>query len=151
MGLGEGAAGHGVRRVMLCVAWRSWGATGQGSVGAVGIHASALAEWHRHFHVWAWAWGDFPPAPSFPPCHLECLPHTSEDIRWSWCAVSSRGWTSLGCSSSACMASHASCSIHSPAGWSRRFSIVSLQGRRTGPLKEGSAQAHFRSSQKQRG
>ena len=37
---------------------------------------------------------------------------------WSWGAESSRGWTLWGQSASASMASHASCRIHPPAGWS---------------------------------
>ena len=45
------------------------------------------------------------------------------------------------------MASHAACGIHPPAGWRRRFSAVPLRGRWTRPSREGSAGAHFRSSQ----
>ena len=45
------------------------------------------------------------------------------------------------------MASHAACGIHPPASWRRRFSADPLQAGWTRLSREGSARAHFRSSQ----
>ena len=45
VGLVGGAAGRGVRRVMLCGARGARGAAGRGGAGGAGIRASALAGW----------------------------------------------------------------------------------------------------------
>ena len=56
-GLGGGAAGWGVRRVVLCGPLSSWGA-----VGAASVIASALVGWPGGVCVRGWALGDVPQA-----------------------------------------------------------------------------------------
>ena len=75
-GLGGGAAGRGVRRVVLCGARGS-----RGSVGAAGVCASTLAGWRGGVCARGWAWGDVPQAPAFSSRLLEGLPQAPEDIR----------------------------------------------------------------------
>ena len=66
---------------------------------------------------------------------------------WSWDVGRMWVWIPWGWSASAGMASHAACGICPHAGWWRQFSTDPQRGRRTRPSREGSAQAHFRSSQ----
>ena len=70
MGLGGGAAGWGVRRVMLC-----------GAVGAAGIGAPALVGWRGGVCVRGWALGAVPQADAVSLRLLEGLPQAVEDIR----------------------------------------------------------------------
>ena len=74
-GLGGGAAGWGVRRVVLCGAQGSWGA-----VGAAGVGAPTLVEWRGGVCVRPWALGDVPQANAASLCLLEGLPQAPEDI-----------------------------------------------------------------------
>ena len=75
-GLGGGAAGRGVRRVVLCGAQGSWGA-----VGAAGVGGPTLVGWSGGVCVRGWALGDVPQADAVSLCLLEGLPQAPEDIR----------------------------------------------------------------------
>ena len=75
-GLGGGAAGGGVRRVVLCGAQGSWGA-----VGAAGVGAQTLVGWRGGMCVRGWALGDVPQADAVSLRLLEGLPQAPEDIR----------------------------------------------------------------------
>ena len=75
-GLGGGAAGWGVRRVVLCCAQGSWGA-----VGAADVSAPTLVGWRGGVCVRGWALGDVPQADAVLLCLLEGLPQAPEDIR----------------------------------------------------------------------
>ena len=75
-GLGGGAAGWGVRRVVLCGALGSWGA-----VGAAGVGAPTLVGWRGCVCVRGWALGDVPQADAASLRLLEGLPQAPEDIR----------------------------------------------------------------------
>ena len=80
MGLGGGAAGQGVMRVMLCGVRGSRGTAAGGGVGAAGVRAPILAGWRGGVCVWGWTWGDVPQAPSFCPCLREGVLQGPEDI-----------------------------------------------------------------------
>ena len=75
-GLGGGAAGWGVRRVVLCGALGSWGAVGAASVGA-----PALAGWRGCVCVRGWALGDVPQADAVSLRLLEGLLQALEGIQ----------------------------------------------------------------------
>ena len=75
-GLGGGAAGWRVRRVVLCGALGSWGAVGAASVGAL-----AFVGWRGGVCVRGWALGDVPQADAVSLRLLEGLPEALEDIR----------------------------------------------------------------------
>ena len=75
-GLGGGAAGWGVRRVVLCGSQGSWGA-----VGAAGFGASTLVGCRGGVCVRGWALGDVPQADAVSLCLLEGLLQVPEDIR----------------------------------------------------------------------
>ena len=75
-GLGGGAAGWGVRRVVLCGAQVSWGA-----VGAAGVNAPTLVGWRGGVCVRGWASGDVPEADAVLLRLLERLPQAPVDIR----------------------------------------------------------------------
>ena len=75
-GLGGGAAGWGVRRVVLCGALGSWGA-----VGAAGVGAPTLVGLRRGVCVRGWALGDVPQVDAVSLHLLEGLPQAPEDIR----------------------------------------------------------------------
>ena len=75
-GLGGGAAGWGIRRVVLCGAQGSWGA-----VGAAGIGAPTLVGWRGCVCVRGWALGDVPQADAVSLRPLEGLPQAPQDIR----------------------------------------------------------------------
>ena len=75
-GLGGGAAGWGVRRVVLCGAQGSWGA-----VGAAGVGAPTLVGWRGGVCVRGWTLGDVPQADAVSLCLLEGLPQAPEEIR----------------------------------------------------------------------
>ena len=75
-GLGGGAAGWGVRRVVMYGAQGSWGA-----VGAAGVGASTLVGWECGVCVRGWALGDVPQADAVSLRLLEGLPQAPEDIR----------------------------------------------------------------------
>ena len=75
-GLGGGAAGWGVRRVVLRGALGSWGA-----VGAAGVGALTLVGWRGGVCVRGSAMGDVPEADVVLLCLLEGLPQAPEDIR----------------------------------------------------------------------
>ena len=69
MGLGGGAAGWGVRRVVLCRAQGSWGA-----VGAAGVGAPTLLGWRGGACVRGLALDDVPQAYAVSLSFLEGLP-----------------------------------------------------------------------------
>ena len=94
-----------------------------------------------------WALGDVPQADAVPLCLLQGLPQAPEDIRVVLERGKVAGWTPRGWSAWASMASHAACGIHSPAGRRWQFSTDPLRGQWTRHSREGSARAHFRSSQ----
>ena len=75
-GLGDGAAGRGVRRVVLCGAQGSWGA-----VGAAGVGAPTLVGWCGGVCVRGRALGDVPQADAISLCLLEGPPQAPEDVR----------------------------------------------------------------------
>ena len=75
-GLGGGAAGWGVRRVVLCGALGPWGA-----VGAAGVSAPMLVGWGGAVCARGWALGDVPQADAVSLRLLEGLPQAPEDIR----------------------------------------------------------------------
>ena len=75
-GLGGGAAGWGVRRVVLCGPLGSWGA-----VGAAGVGAPALVGCRGGVCVRGRALGDVPQADAFLLRLLEGVPPALEDIR----------------------------------------------------------------------
>ena len=75
-GLGGGAAGRGVRRVVLCGAQGSWAA-----VDAAGVGAPTLVGWRGGVCMRGWALGDVPQADAVSLRHLEGLPQAPEDIR----------------------------------------------------------------------
>ena len=75
-GLGGGAAGWEVRRVVLCGAQGSWGA-----VGAAGVGAPTLVGWRGGVRVRGRALGDVPQADAVSLRLLEGLPQAPEDIR----------------------------------------------------------------------
>ena len=75
-GLGGGAAGWGVRRVVLCGAQGPWGA-----VGAAGVGAPTFVGWRGGVCVRGWALGDVPQADAVSLRLLEGLPQAPEDIR----------------------------------------------------------------------
>ena len=75
-GLGGGAAGWGVKRVVLCGAQGSWGAVGAADVGAL-----RLVALRGGVCVRGWALGDVPQADAVSLCLLEGLPQAPEDIR----------------------------------------------------------------------
>ena len=75
-GLGGGAAGRGVRRVVLCGARGS-----RGAARAAGVAASTLAGWRGAVCARGWAWGDVPQGSAFSSCLVEGLPQALEDIR----------------------------------------------------------------------
>ena len=75
-GLDGGAAGRGVRRVVLCGAQGSWGA-----VGVAGVAAPTLVGWSGGVFVRGWASGDVPQADAVSLRFLEGLPQAPEDIR----------------------------------------------------------------------
>ena len=140
MGLDGGAAGRGVRRVMLC------GVSGRVQVLPVSVRPHLLGgervsgcgaglEMMSHSRLLSL------------PVSCRLSRRRLRTYGWSWGAGSLRGWTPWGWSASASMASDAACDIHPPTGWSRQFSAYSLLARRTRPSKEGSVQALFRSSQ----
>ena len=74
--LGGGAAGWGVRRIVLCAAQGSWGA-----VGAAGVGASTLVGWRGGVCVRGWALGDVPQADAVSLRLLEGLLQAPEVIR----------------------------------------------------------------------
>ena len=74
--LGGGAAGWGVRRVLLCGAQGSWGA-----VGAARVGAPTLVGWRGGVCVRGWALGDVSQACAVWLRLLEGLPQAPEDIR----------------------------------------------------------------------
>ena len=141
-GLGGGAAGRGVRRVVPCGAQGSWGA-----VDAAGVGAPTLVGWWGGGCVRGWALGDVQQADAASLRLLEGPRRRQRTYWWSWAAGRLQGCTFRGWSASASMASHAACGIHPPAGWRRQFSTDPLRGRWTRPSREGSARAHFRSFQ----
>ena len=124
VGLGGGAAGLGVRRVPLCGAWGSWGA-----VGAASICALMLAGLRGGVCARGWAWVYVQQAPAFSSRLLEGLCRRLRTYGRSWGAGRLRGWTPLGWSASASMASHAACGIHPPTGWRPLFCNDPLWGR----------------------
>ena len=75
-GLGGGAAGSGVRRVVLCGALGSWGAP-----SAAGVGAPALVGWRGGVCVRGWALADVPQADAVSLRLLEGLSQALEDIR----------------------------------------------------------------------
>ena len=75
-GLGGGAAGWGVRRVVLCGAQGSWGA-----VGAAGVGAATLVGWRGGVCVRGWALGDVPEADAVSLRLLEGLQQAPEDMQ----------------------------------------------------------------------
>ena len=75
-GLDGGAAGPGVRRVVLCGAQGSWGA-----VGVAGVGAPTLVGWSGGVCVRGWALGDVPQADAVSLRFLEGLPQAPEDIQ----------------------------------------------------------------------
>ena len=75
-GLGGGAAGWGVRPVVLCGALGSWGA-----LGAAGVGAPALVGWRGCVCVRGLALGDVPQADAVSLCLLGVLLQALEDIR----------------------------------------------------------------------
>ena len=75
-GLGGGAAGWGVRRVVLCGGQGSWGA-----VGAAGVGAWTFVGWQGGVCVRGSALGDVPQADAVSLRLLEGLPQAPEDIR----------------------------------------------------------------------
>ena len=94
-----------------------------------------------------WALADVPQADPVSLRLLEGLLQAPEDIRVVPGRGEVAGVDSQGRRASASMASHAACGIHPPASWRQQFSTDPLRGRWTRPSKEGSARAHFRSSQ----
>ena len=141
-GLGGGAAGWGVRRVVLCGALGSWGA-----VGAAGVGAPVLRGWRGGVCVLGWALGDVPQANAVSLRLLEGLPQAPEDIRvvlgrGEVAGVDSQGVERIGQHGFPCRLRQ-----QPPAGWRRLFSTDSLRGWWTRPSREGSARTHFRSSQ----
>ena len=74
-GLGGGAAGWGLRRVVLCSAQGSWGA-----VGAAGAGAPMVVGWQGGVCVRCWAFGDVPQAYAVSLHLLEGLSQAPEDI-----------------------------------------------------------------------
>ena len=75
-GLGGGAAGWGVTRVVLC------GVQGpRGAVGAASVGASTLVGWQGGVCLRGWALGDVPQADAVSLLLLECLPQALEDIQ----------------------------------------------------------------------
>ena len=75
-GLGGGAAGRGVRRVVLCGAQGSWGA-----VGAAGVGAPTLVGWWGVCVCGVGLWVMVPQADAVSLCLLEGLQQAPEDIR----------------------------------------------------------------------
>ena len=142
MALGGGASGWGVRRVVLCGTQGSWGA-----VGAAGVGAPTLVGWRGGGRVRGWALGDVPQADVVSLCLLEGLPQAPEDIRVVFgrgevAVVDSQGPELIGQHGFPCSLRHPT-----PASWRRQFSTDPLRVRWTKPWREGSARAHFRSSQ----
>ena len=76
MGLGGGAAGRGVGRVMLCCARGP-----RGAAGAAGVCAPTLVAWQAGVCARGWAWDDVPQAHSFSLRLLEGFRQAFEDIR----------------------------------------------------------------------
>ena len=74
-GLGGGAAGWVVSRLVLCGALGSWGA-----VGPTGVGAPALLGWRGGVCVRGWALRDVPQADAVSLRLLEGLPQALEDI-----------------------------------------------------------------------
>ena len=101
-GLGGGAAGWGIRNVVLCGALGSWVA-----VGAAAVGAATLVGWRGGVCSRGWASGDVPQAYAVS---LRLL----RTYGWSWGAGRLQGWTPRGWSASASMASRAACGIHPP-------------------------------------
>ena len=75
-GLGGGAAGRGVRRIVLCGARGSWCAPGASVVCAL-----TLAGWRGGLCARVGPWGDVSQAPAFSSRLLEGLLQAPEDIR----------------------------------------------------------------------
>ena len=75
-GLGGGAAGWAVRRIMLCGAQGSWGA-----VGAADVGGPTLVGWPGGVCVRGRVLGDVPQAHAVSLRLLEGLPQAPEDIR----------------------------------------------------------------------
>ena len=141
-GLGGGAAGCRVRRVVLCGALGSWGA-----VGAAGVGAPALVGWRGGVCVRGWALSDVPQADAVSLRLLEGLLQALEDIRvvlgrGEVAGVDSQEVERLG------QHGFPSGLRHPPP---RRLELAvlddPLRGRWTRPSREGSVRTHFRSSQ----
>ena len=75
-GLGGGAAGRGVRRVVLCGAQGTWVA-----VRAAGVGAPTLVGWCGGVCVRGRALGDVPQADAVSMCLLEGLPQAPEEVQ----------------------------------------------------------------------
>ena len=88
MGLGGGAAGRGVRRIMLCGARGCLGAASRGGAGAAVVRASTPSGWRGDVCVWGWASDDVPQAPSFSPRLLEVSRRRLRTYGMSWGAGS---------------------------------------------------------------
>ena len=110
-GLGGGAAGWGVRRIVLCGAHGSWGA-----VGAAGVGAPTLVGWRGGVCVRGPARGDVPQADASRCVSWRVSHRRLRTYGCSWGARRLRGWTPRGCSASVSMASHAACGIYPRAG-----------------------------------
>ena len=93
------------------------------------------------------ALGDVPQADAVSLRLLEGLLQAPEDIRVVLGRGEAAGLDSQGVERIGEHGPHAACGIHPPAGWRRQFSTDTLRGRLTRPAREGSARAHFRSSQ----
>ena len=141
-GFGGGAAGWGVRRVVLCGALGPCGAVGAASVGAL-----TLVGWRGGVCARGWALSDVPQADAVSLRLLEGLPQAPEDIRVvlgrrEVAGLDSQGVESIGQHGFPCGLRHPT-----PRLWGRLFSNDPLRGRWTGPSREGSARTHFLSTQ----
>ena len=141
-GLGGGAAGWGVRRVVLCGAQGSWGAVRAASVGA-----PTLVGWQGGVCVRGWALGDVPQADAVSLCLLEGLSQAPEDImlvlgRGEVAGVDSQGMERIGQHGFPCGPRH-------PPSPRLEASVLHrpLAGLVDQALEGGLARAHFRSFQ----